>query len=258
MIPLGPLLPTAGAGAQLVALADIIRDPDLQVRQQTDPKLVREYAAILKNGNTEFPPVILARVDGGALYLVDGWHRVGAHAAQGRSTISATIVDTANLREARWMAAQANLRQGQRLASRDALNVFRAYIGARKHRKKGGGFKGLRVIAAELGGSRSYTTIRNWLKKHYPSVWREMTTAGAEDAPEGRPVKPEASPEDAAEQRVREALEEAVAAMRGVRDADRRGALVAFAEGTVGRLKAVGPWTPATLWESWEPGGSDF
>lgn len=65
--------------------------PPYYVRADTSDDLVRRYAEALEAG-AEFPPVIVARHNGG-LVLLDGAHRQKAHLRRGHRTIRAEVVD---------------------------------------------------------------------------------------------------------------------------------------------------------------------
>lgn len=171
-----------------VPLDAIIASPDFQVRDRLDTGTVRAYEAVMRGGG-EFPPVLLAQIDGAAgLFLLDGFHRVSAARRADLGTIPAiTLALTAQ--EARWRAAEANLRNGLRLRSRrERRAVFDAYMAAKRYRKGKHGFKSLREIAADLGGLVNFTTIRNWLIADHPKLWAsryagEGKTAANFDAP---------------------------------------------------------------------------
>ena len=139
--------------AHEVLIADLVRDRSFQVRAGLDRATVTRYANVLKAGIT-MPPIRVAVVDGAAV-VVDGWHRLAAVELLGGTTIEAVVVE-ASERDARWMAAQANLQHGRPLKSVEVREAFRFYIRARKHRA-GGRLRSYREIAQDLGGSRRTT-----------------------------------------------------------------------------------------------------
>lgn len=55
------------------------------------------------------------------------------------------------------------------LSSGAYRQVFRAYIGARQHVGPKGKLKSNREIAQEIGGTKSYTTVRNWVGRSAPN-----------------------------------------------------------------------------------------
>lgn len=182
-------LPTEAAGTStdaLVDIADIITRADWQVRVRIDDATVRSYAGIMRGGGA-MPPVSIARIDG-ALYLVDGWHRLEAAKLNGEAFVDASVADMSE-KEARWAAAQANLTHGLPLKSRELRAVFKAYVGSGRHRD-GVRFRSYREIAVDLANRVGHTTIRNWMERDFPSVFAAMGGAepiadagGARDAP---------------------------------------------------------------------------
>ena len=66
-----------------MSVADLILDPEMQCREGVDEATVRRYATAMGNG-AEFPAIGVALVDG-VPFVVDGWHRVKAHAAARQS-----------------------------------------------------------------------------------------------------------------------------------------------------------------------------
>jgi len=83
---------------------------DMQVRRKTDARIVKQCRQAMSAGEV-FPPVGVAEVSG-ALVLIDGFHRVAAMRALGLQQALADVQQVATLEEARWLAAQANLRHG--------------------------------------------------------------------------------------------------------------------------------------------------
>lgn len=167
--------------ATTVPLDRIICSELLQVRKGGVQRgTVLKYASVIRQGNL-FPPIKLARIDG-AIYCVDGFHRIQAHRIAERHEIEAFIVDT-SVEEARWLAAEANLTHGLPLKPADLQEAFKRFVKARRHRTARGRFKTYRDIAAELGGLKAHTTIRNWMLKYFPSIYRAM---GSDDTKSGK------------------------------------------------------------------------
>ena len=75
-------------------------------------------------------------------------------------------------REAEWLAANLNTEHGSPPKAKEYRRIFQAFVGARKHYRADGSLKSYREIAAEIGGARGYTTIRNWVKQDFPSVFQ--------------------------------------------------------------------------------------
>lgn len=74
-----------------VEVADIVTRADWQVRFKMDAGTVKRYASAMRAG-AAFPAVRIARIDG-ALYLVDGWHRLEAVRVNGESSVDAVVSD---------------------------------------------------------------------------------------------------------------------------------------------------------------------
>lgn len=155
----------------VVALSAITRDASLQVRTKLDERTVKSYANAMEAG-AEFPPVRLADV-GGTLYLVDGWHRYEAATVAGRWEIPATI-HKMDQREARREAALANLTHGLTLKKSEIRAAFRQFIKGAGHRDAKGRLTSYRDIALAMHGAVSYNTIRNWMEKDFPKIYRQM------------------------------------------------------------------------------------
>ena len=149
-----------------VPIADIVLDKSLQVRKKTYPSTVRKYADAMEAGK-EFPAIRVACIDG-ILVLVDGWHRIGAKASLGKGTVAA-IVSHMTYEEAKWAAAQANLDCGLPLNAGEVREAFHAFMEAKMYRK-GHTWLSYRDIAAQLG--KPHTTIRNWIKKYHPRIFK--------------------------------------------------------------------------------------
>lgn len=151
-------------------IADIVTRSDWQVRAKIDPGIVRSYATVTRTGGT-LPPIQVARING-ALYLVDGWHRLKAAKLNGETFICAEVADMSE-EQAQWAAARANLSHGLPLKAGEVRTVFRAYVRSRQHRD-GRRFKPYRVIATDHANRVTHTTIRNWMRQDFPSVYRAM------------------------------------------------------------------------------------
>ena len=205
-----------------VPLSAIIASPDFQVRDRLDAGTVRAYEAVMRGGG-EFPPVLVARIEGTeGLFLLDGFHRVSAARRADLGSIPATILRL-TAQEARWRAAEANLRNGLRLRSRrERRAVFDAYMAAKKYRKGKHGFKSLREIAADLGGLVTFTTIRNWLMADHPKLWASRY-AGEDKGP--AKADPRSFLEASAIKTAREAVGAIQAAQQAILDEKAREAL---------------------------------
>ena len=155
---------------------------DLQVRSATDPAVVKRYQQAMASGEV-FPLLVAAELEA-ILILVDGFHRIAAMKALGIDATEVKVHRVASLEEARWLAGKANLRHGKQLKPRERREVFRAYVHAGQHRfrgRKGGRLKSYREMSADLGGV-PHSSLRNWTRRDFPSVFRAMS-GGSDDAP---------------------------------------------------------------------------
>ena len=183
----------------------VVRDHSLQVRTKIDSATVGRYAAAMEQG-AAFPPIKVADV-GGSLLLVDGWHRIEAAGRVGRERIAATIIPMSR-EAALWEAAKANLAHGLPLTRRgERTNVFRAYVQAGQHRKKRG-YKSYREISMELQGLAAHTTIRYWMKAHFPGIAGRMGNSATQGnaSADYPPMDPDAINFPAAMQALTDAL----------------------------------------------------
>jgi len=230
------------AEVKSVAIGELVLRPEFQVRRKLDAGTIKRYAAVMQSGQ-EMPPITVAVVEGVSI-LVDGWHRVQAMKSLGRDITLAVLVEGCDEAQVRWLAAQANLTHGLPLKSGEVREVFRAYVRAGKCWKGARGrsqSKSYREIAKDLGGLRTYGTIRTWMKKDFPRVFRRMSDSdnlfGMNGGDHPLPPIDYLGP-------AKEALQEALALARGVTDPRERGELIALAEVTVQALKDAAPWTP--------------
>jgi ParB-like chromosome segregation protein Spo0J len=217
----------------LVPVADIATRADWQVRDQINPALVRDYITQYVYGAT-MPPLRLANV-GGALILIDGWHRLLAQKQLGRDAVEATVEELSE-DEGEWEAAMANTRNGVRLTRQsEKRRVFELYIRQGRNRVGRLGLKSYRDIAKDLGGLASKSSIENWMKKLFPKIAAKMRSGRDDNAGASDPTKPL----NTAEIRVREALAQAVAEARGVACWGKRRAIVhEFAKALLEPVKA--------------------
>lgn len=213
--------PSLTSAESIVALTDILALPTLQVRGGTDPRVVKRYRQAMA-ADEVFPPLLVAEVNG-ALLLVDGFHRLAAMAALCMDSSPVEIHRAASVREARWLAAQANLRHGEPLKARARRVAFNAYVRAMQHRRgarKGGRLKSYREISRDLGGI-PHTTIRNWMKRDFPSV--AAAIGGQDEYPQRSPGGlPDVDTGTILYREAAEALNRAVAAAQAIFDTGAR------------------------------------
>jgi ParB-like chromosome segregation protein Spo0J len=101
---------------------DLSRHPESQIRAESDPRLVAEYAEAMLEG-AEFPPVVIFQ-DAVGKYLADGHHRVDAAALAAlkdprrKAEVLAEIRPGTFEDAVRW-AMRANYQHGKRMADAD-------------------------------------------------------------------------------------------------------------------------------------------
>jgi hypothetical protein len=223
---------------QQVAIHDILRDDFLQVRARVEPKVVRQYAEAMKAG-AEFPPIILAHIDG-SLYLVDGWHRLEAALVIGQDIVWADVCEM-TFDEARWQAAKANTQHGLPLKTAEYREVFRAFIESGHHRPKQR-LMPYREISRHIG--KGFSTIRNWMQTDYPELFAEYQDMAN--------AAPDATASDRNAKLMRRRLVEAEAGLRNARNIDRTldpsllGELVNILREILSDLESQ-PYVPVTL-----------
>lgn len=215
-----------GGGPALVPLQQIIASPAYQIREKLDGATVKRYATAMREG-VRFPPVVLARIDGGeGLFLIDGHHRYRAAQRAGMRGLEAEIRDLTPS-DAGWEAAKANLQNGLPLRKRKEVRaVFDAYMAARRYRKGPGGrgIKSLREISADLGGIVSHSCVARWLKKDHRYLWDNHYRGEARHAEEGE-VDHKAIRERHCLNAAREAIDTLGAALRSLSGEHREGLL---------------------------------
>ncbi|CAH1656694.1 MULTISPECIES: ParB N-terminal domain-containing protein [Hyphomicrobiales] len=171
-------------GPYSVPLGDIRRDPVFQIRDGLDSRNLTRLAGVLRSG-TRLDPIVIAALEaheehGGfetSLAIIDGHHRYNVHQMDGRQEIEAYVIRTTR-RQARWLAAEANLRHGQPLKARGLRDVLKAYIHARRHINANGSLKSYRDIAEVLGAPKS--SVFRWIREDHRAVAERMAN---EDAP---------------------------------------------------------------------------
>lgn len=219
-----------------VQIASLLRDRRFQLRGKLDKSTIQRYAAVYRAGK-EMPPIKVAKVNG-APVVVDGWHRLAALESIGRTEVEAEIV-TATEKEARWLAAEANLSHGLPLKRRELREAFVAYVRAGKYRDKRGWPKSYRSIAEEFGSP--HTTIRNWMKKGFPKIAQQYSDESYSKNPGGLP---ERQREEGFTTTARRHLQDALAASRGVTSPSDRFNLMELAKQVLAEIETGGPWEP--------------
>lgn len=185
--------PTGGeSGGELLTLelSDIALRPEWQARTRLSDPAVQRYATAYESG-ADMPPLTVARwgPEGQGYVLLDGWHRMEALRIAGRTYAPCRVRDGVREHEAAWVAAQSNLRHGVPMKAREMREVFRAYVRAGAHlvgsRRKGvrERIKSYRDMAADMGGTVTHGSIRNWMHHDFPAIARVI--AGGSPAAEG-------------------------------------------------------------------------
>jgi hypothetical protein len=204
--------------AQWIPLQAVTKLDALQVRHKLDPAAVKRYGDMTRNGSTP-PPIKVARTPAGALFLVDGWHRLEAGALETRPSFDVhgdeVLAEVAELSEAqaRWEAARANLGHGVPLKPREMRNVFRAFIKAGQH-KKGprGALMSYREMSQHIAGI-SHTSLRNWMAKDFHRLFQDM---GGVEHGNDQAQQPPTVPLSFAEQQALQAIHAAKEARDGL------------------------------------------
>lgn len=149
-----------------VPMDAVVLDEAMQIRKKTEPNIVQKYADAIESGS-QFPPITLACIEG-SLVLVDGWHRFYARQSLREAKVVA-FVTAMSYEEALCTSALANLANGvplKRGEVKDAFHSFMQNYGYRQGHK----YLSYREIAQKFGVH--YTTIRNWVKKDYPRIFK--------------------------------------------------------------------------------------
>ncbi|WP_295958951.1 hypothetical protein [Rhodoferax sp.] len=147
----------------------------LQVRHRLNEGAIKRYQDQTRAGSLP-PPIKIGRTPTGALFLVDGWHRMEAGALQtvdelnGREVLA--LVADLSEREVRWEAAQANMGHGVQLKPKEYREVFRAFVKAGKCKLPRGRLMSYREIAPLIG--KGHTTIRTWMMADFASIAERM------------------------------------------------------------------------------------
>jgi hypothetical protein len=216
-----------------LSIAEIVRDPQFQMRNKLDASAVKRYSDQYKL-DKDMPPVKVARVDETFL-LVDGWHRLQALENLGRHLVEVEV-HPATRKEALWMAAQANLEHGVPLKSAELRQVFRAYVKAGNHRTPKGRYKTYRDIAGEVG--KSVGTIYGWMRRDFPRVAGKMS-----GEPGGGKGGLEPAPKVASEiAAARAGIEQLATAFRATSNPEDRETILREAEGIVSQMKETVGW----------------
>ncbi len=169
--------------------------------------------------------------------LIDGWHRVAAMERLGWRQAEAIVVK-ASKKEARWLAAQANLQHGLPLKTKEIRAVFRAYVKAGQHKKSKSDYKSYREMQKDL--NRPYTTIRNWMIKDFRHIAAKI--GGDENFRGKGGLSDDRFDPFGVEAKAMLALDEALAAFQSTTDAMVRGQIIDRLDGLLKDMRQAGNW----------------
>ena len=105
------------AAGKSVAFADLVLDEQCQSRADISHDTVEDYREAYA-AKVKLPPLEVYDV-GGALYVVDGFHRAAAAAAAGVAFLRVVVVGEGAIEEAIWHASGANTKHGLRRSNAD-------------------------------------------------------------------------------------------------------------------------------------------
>ena len=105
-----------------IAVTELTLDAAAQARTVIKESLVQEYKEAMKAG-WKFPPIYCVQTDNKKIVVVDGWHRVLALRAIQEETKQEQVIDAlvmlGSMAEAKWNAAAANSKHGERRTNKD-------------------------------------------------------------------------------------------------------------------------------------------
>ncbi|MCK6575714.1 ParB/RepB/Spo0J family partition protein [Myxococcota bacterium] len=136
-----PTSPSPDVGSNHVAadpvedlpLAEVVIDEAYQSRVEMDLAVVEHYAELLREG-VQLPPITVCRIEG-ALVVVDGFHRVAAARAAGRTFVPAVVTPTDRPTALR-MAAGANATHGLQRSNADKHRAVLMLLGDETWRER--------------------------------------------------------------------------------------------------------------------------
>jgi DNA-binding MarR family transcriptional regulator len=153
-------------------IADIVRDPGLQLRAQMNAEAIEDY----KLNYNSLPDVTVMMDDDGRYWLVDGWHRIEAALANGLTLVGAKVVRGSGFRDALVLAGESNRQHGVRRTRADLRRAVTVFLVKTKEEKLGFTQKD---IAAHVGVTQGYVS----------QVAKDLEAAGAYTAREDDPSK---------------------------------------------------------------------
>lgn len=182
-----------GDERRLYLLKDIqIDEPRFQSRNDISGEAVETYAQSYENG-ADMPPVDIALLDDGRLYLIDGFHRCRARMRMGAAWgfIDAVLHRNLSEADARFFSIKENMKNGLPLRSRrDREKAFAIYVETGRCRYPNGMLKSYREIAEELT-FLGKDTARRYMSSLFPEIARQLSNRYGE--PEAGPLKDSSS-----------------------------------------------------------------
>jgi hypothetical protein len=221
-----------------IPINGIVVDEELQVRDEIYPWKVQQYATAYLN-EVHLPPVEVGQ-RGKGFILIDGFHRLAA-----LKKIKAEVVEAVVTQEPedqwKWLAAKRNLSHGMPLRSSEIHNAFIVYMESQQYmHKRGYALKKYREIAAELGGYRRHTTIRNWMIQEYPDVAKMIGDENIIFGSKEKEKKKDMTRETV--EQAEGALENALALVKTLDDEVARGQVIGKVEEVLMLMKEQGSW----------------
>lgn len=134
---------------QEIEIDQIVADKATQCRVQMDDNVVTDYAETIASG-VGLPPITVMRDPSKAeptYYVVDGWHRLGAHRKAGLATIYAYVAEGSAI-QALDLATRANSQHGLRRTNADKRRAVELAIQVDKQLKRE---RSNRQIAEDVG-----------------------------------------------------------------------------------------------------------
>ena len=182
-----------GDERRLYLLEDIqIDEPRFQSRNDISGEAVETYAQSYENG-ADMPPVDIALLDDGRLYLIDGFHRCRARMRMGAAWgfIDAVLHKNLSEADARFFSIKENMKNGLPLRSRrDREKAFAIYVETGRCRYPNGMLKSYREIAEELT-FLGKDTARRYMSSLFPEIARQLSNRYGE--PEAGPLEDSSS-----------------------------------------------------------------
>lgn len=221
---------------QYVPLDSIIKHRPFQIRKKLDAIAVRRYGEMTRAGKVA-PPITVGLV-GGRHYLLDGWHRMAAGALTMDGDDVLVLIAEMTDKQARWVAADANTGHGVPLKQSEMRGLMGAFIRSGQNKLVSGALMSYREMGEALG--KPHTTIRNWVKRDFPRLFRKL---GADRLGNLSPGMPPSAFISLDQERINQA-HEAARTLQQIGDvlttADSRGDLMLILEATLQALKDSG------------------